>query len=72
MPCNPKPAATPNLNIRAAISPVDATRIGRFAALAERYVEGVSREEYYPSPGMACRWCAFRRQCAAWKGGDGA
>jgi len=51
------------------LPPVDATRIGRFAALAERYVEGVSREEYYPSPGMACRWCSFRRQCSAWKGG---
>ena len=50
------------------LSPVVATRICCFAALAERYVEGVSREEYYPSPSMAYRWCSFRRQCKGWKG----
>ena len=45
-------------------------RIGRLAALAERYVEGMQREEYYPSPGMACRWCRFRRQCKGGMGGE--
>ena len=54
--------------IRQVLPKVDQPRIDRFKALAEAYAEGVSREEYYPSPGMQCRWCSFRNQCAAWAG----
>ena len=54
--------------IRQVLPKVDQPRIDRFRALAEAYVEGVSREDYYPSPGMQCRWCSFRTQCAAWAG----
>jgi CRISPR/Cas system-associated exonuclease Cas4 (RecB family) len=48
-----------------AVTPV---QIDRFKALADAFVEGVTREEYYPSTGMHCRWCSFRSNCAAWKG----
>lgn len=54
--------------IQQQLPPVDQTAIDRFRALAEAYVEGVSREDYYPSPGMHCRWCSFRNQCKAWSG----
>ncbi len=54
--------------IRQVLPKVDQPRIDRFKALAEAYAEGVSREEYYPSPGMQCRWCSFRTQCSAWAG----
>ncbi len=54
--------------IRHVLPPVDQPRIDRFKALADVYTEGVSRQEYYPSPGMTCRWCGFRSQCAAWAG----
>ncbi len=60
---------TPKI-LKQTLAPVDAQRLDRFRALADRYVEGVQREEYYPSPGMACRWCSFRTRCAAWKGGN--
>ena len=60
---------TPKI-LKQTLTPVDAQRIDRFRALADRYVEGVQREEYYPSPGMACRWCSFRTQGAAWKGAN--
>ena len=54
--------------IRQVLPPVTQTQVDRLKALADVYVDGVSREEYYPSPGMSCRWCSFRTQCAAWAG----
>lgn len=54
--------------IKQVLPPVDQTAIDRFKALAETYVEGVAREDYYPSPGMHCRFCSFRNQCRAWTG----
>ena len=41
----------------------------RFARLVEVYANGVSNEQYHPSPGMQCSWCSFRRECSKWKGG---
>lgn len=41
----------------------------RFARLVDTYAHGVANEDYYPSPGMQCSWCAFREECSAWKGG---
>lgn len=52
--------------IRQVLPPVTQTQIDRFKALVDVYVDGVSREDYHPSPGMQCRWCSFRSQCAAW------
>ena len=54
--------------IRQIMPKVDQPQIDRFRALVEAYAEGVRREEYYPSPGMSCRWCAYRNQCASWAG----
>ena len=57
--------------IRQVLPPVTQGQIDRFKALAEVYVGGVSREDYHPSPGMSCRWCSYRTQCAAWSGSKG-
>jgi putative RecB family exonuclease len=54
--------------IRQVLPPVTQGQIDRFKALADVYVDDVSREDYHPSPGMQCRWCSFRSQCASWAG----
>ena len=56
---------TPKI-IKQVLPPVTQTQIDRLKALADVYVHGVSREDYHPSPGMQCRWCSYRTQCAAW------
>lgn len=58
---------TPKI-IRQVLPAVTQTQIDRFRALADVYVDGVSREDYHPSPGMSCRWCSYRTQCAVWAG----
>ena len=45
------------------------TERDRFSRLVEAYANGVTNEQYYPSPGMHCAWCDFRGECAGWKGG---
>ena len=57
--------------IKQVLPPVTQKQIVRFKALAETYVDGVSREDYFPSVGMQCRWCSFRNQCASWAGSKG-
>ena len=57
--------------IRQVLPPVTQVQIDRFKALADIYVDAVSREDYHPSPGMSCRWCSYRTQCAAWAGSKG-
>jgi len=54
--------------IKQVLPPVTQVQIDRLKALAVVYVDGVSREDYHPSPGMQCRWCSYRTQCAAWAG----
>jgi putative RecB family exonuclease len=54
--------------IRHQLPPVTETQVERFRRLTEVYVDAVQRQDYYPSPGMQCRWCAFRNQCRAWNG----
>ena len=54
--------------IRQVLPAVTQVQIDRFRALADVYVDGVSREDYHPSPGMSCRWCSYRTQCAVWAG----
>lgn len=58
---------TPKI-VKQVLPPVTQTQIDRLKALADVYVDGVSRADYHPSPGMQCRWCSFRTQCAAWAG----
>lgn len=54
--------------VKQVLPPTTQTQIDRLKALADVYVDGVSREDYHPSPGMSCRWCSYRTQCAAWAG----
>ena len=58
---------TPKI-IKQVLPPATLTQIDRLKALADVYVDGVSREDFHPSPGMSCRWCSYRTQCAAWAG----
>jgi putative RecB family exonuclease len=48
------------------LPPIDLIQVERFKRLLDVYVEGNERQEYYPSPGMQCRWCDFRSRCRAW------
>jgi putative RecB family exonuclease len=56
---------TPKI-IRHQLPPIDLIQMERFKRLSDVYVEGNQRQEYYPSPGMHCRWCEFRSRCRAW------
>jgi len=58
---------TPKI-IRHQLPHANSTQIERLKRLADVYVDGVQREEWYPSPGMQCRWCEFRSRCRAWNG----
>lgn len=51
------------------LPPPDQIARDRFARIVEAYATGVANEDYYPSPGMQCSWCAFRTECGKWKGG---
>ncbi len=54
--------------VKQVLPPVTQVQIDRLKALIDVYADGVSREDYHPSPGMSCRWCSYRTQCAAWAG----
>lgn len=54
--------------IRHQLPPVTETQVERFRQLTRVYVDGIKRQDYYPSPGMHCRWCPFRGRCRAWNG----
>lgn len=58
---------TPKI-IKQVLPPVTQAQVDRLKALADVYADGVSRQDYHPSPGMQCRWCSYRTQCAAWAG----
>ncbi|MEX2382956.1 MAG: PD-(D/E)XK nuclease family protein [Opitutales bacterium] len=48
------------------LPPVEDVQLSRLRSLADIYVDGVKRGDFYPSPGMHCRWCEFRGRCRAW------
>ncbi len=54
--------------IRQQLPSVDQKQVDRFRALVDAYADGISREDYYPSPGMHCRWCPYKSQCKSWTG----
>lgn len=56
---------TPKI-IQHQLPPVTDTQLARLRTLADVYVDGVKRGDFYPSPGMHCRWCEFRGRCRAW------
>ena len=52
------------------LPPADQAAKGRFWAIAQAAVEGIYVERFVPSPGLACSWCSFRKECSAWRGGS--
>ena len=52
--------------IRVSSPPADAHRKHRVVSLLETAVQGISEDRFHPQPSMACSWCAFRNECAAW------
>jgi len=56
---------TPKLVVTA-LSPITDNQQTRLFKQIESYVEGVEREDYVPSPGMACLSCQFIKECKHW------
>jgi putative RecB family exonuclease len=58
---------TPKIVIVAmdAIRPAQEARLYR---AIESYLEGLEREDFVPSPGMACLACEYFNECRAWSG----
>lgn len=50
------------------LPPATETDKARFWSIAQAAVDGIYHERFYPQPGMACSWCAFRKECSQWKG----
>jgi len=52
--------------VKVSSSPADRHRKDRVIRMLETAVEGIVEERFHPQPGMACSWCSFRKECAAW------
>ena len=52
--------------------PVTKKAVARLFRTLESYVDGVQREDFVPSPGLACAYCPFFKQCRKWEGGSNA
>ncbi len=48
------------------IDPITDNQQYRLFKQIESYVQGVEREDYVPSPGMACLSCQFINECRHW------
>ncbi len=48
------------------LPPITDNQQTRLFKQIESYVEGVKREDYVPSPGMACLSCQFQNECRHW------
>jgi hypothetical protein len=56
---------TPKLVVTA-LPPITDNQQTRLFKQIESYVQGVEREDYVPSPGMACLSCQFINECRSW------
>ena len=56
---------TPKVVITA-LEPITERQLTRLYKVMESYQEGVLREDFVPSPGMACLSCEFFNQCRRW------
>ena len=54
--------------IRVSSPPADRARKARVIRLLNTAVDGMAEGRFHPQPGMACSWCPYRQQCAAWPG----
>ena len=50
----------------ATLSPTTDQQKVRLFRRIESYVEGVSREDFVPSPGLQCSSCEFFKECRKW------
>ena len=48
------------------LPPATEAQFTRLYRLIESYVRGVERQDFVPSPGLACATCEFQHECAAW------
>ena len=48
------------------LEPITEKQLTRLYKVMESYQEGVLREDFVPSPGMACLSCEFFNQCRQW------
>ena len=56
---------TPKLVVTS-LPPITDHQQTRLFKQIDSYVEGVEREDYVPSPGMACLSCQFINECRHW------
>jgi putative RecB family exonuclease len=56
---------TPKLVITE-LEPMSDGQRTRFLRLIESYVEGVSKQDYVPSPGLGCTACEYFNECRRW------
>lgn len=52
-----------------ALPPITGAQRDRLFHQLDSYVAGVRRQDYVPSPGMACSFCEFFGHCRRWTGG---
>lgn len=48
------------------LPPATDAQFSRLYRLIESYVRGVERQDFVPSPGLACATCEFSHECHAW------
>jgi CRISPR/Cas system-associated exonuclease Cas4 (RecB family) len=60
---------TPKLAITQA-EPMTENQQTRLFRVMDSYVEGLSREDFVPAPGMQCTGCDFFNECREWNGGQ--
>lgn len=55
--------------IRVKVPPAEESRKVRAVAMLNAALDGIMERRFLPSPGMACAWCQYQNECAAWEGG---
>ncbi len=50
------------------LPPASEAQVNRLYRLIESYVRGLERQDFVPSPGLACATCEFVHECSAWAG----
>ena len=50
------------------VGPMSDQQQARLFRAIESYVEGLSREDFVPSPGLQCTFCEYFNECKRWDG----
>jgi len=56
--------------IRVSVPPADRHRKDRVIRMLDTAVDGIAEGRFHPQPSLACSWCPYREECAAWEGGE--